>query len=139
MNIAVQSGNLTRDPELMTTNSGLSICKFGVAVNQRKKVNEEWVDVVHFFDWAYFGRRGELMAEKAVKGDRVYCVGRSNFSQWETDEGAKRSKVDYVADEVEGEFNYRKAGETPARAAAPAGADSQTAFGAEGVDDDIPF
>ena len=135
MNRVIVSGNLTRDPELLTTASGLAICKFGIAVNERRKVNEEWTDVAHFFDVTYFGRLGELMAQKADKGDRVYVDGRLEYQSWENDAGEKRSKVAIVADRVEGEFVFLPSRDTPDAAPAAKPASKPAASGA----DDIPF
>jgi single-strand DNA-binding protein len=131
LNTVTLSGNLTRDPELLTTASGVSIAKGGIAVNERRKVNEEWIDVAHFFDFTMFGRRGELFAEKANKGDRVHILGRLEYQSWEKD-GEKRSKVAVIANEVEGEFQFRPSGSGSATPATPA---SKPAAG----DDDIPF
>ena len=131
MNRVAISGCLTRDPELVWSGD-LAICKTGVAVIERKKTGEEWEDVAHFINITYFGRRGELMAEKAKKGDRVYVDGRLHFSSWETDDGSKRNKLEVVATVVEGEFVYRPSeGGTPAtQASTPAAA---------AAEDDIPF
>ena len=128
MNSVHISGCLTRDPELIYAGD-VAICKTGVAVIERKKSGDEWIDVPHFVNVTYFGRRGELMAEKAKKGDRVYVDGRLHFSQWDTDDG-KRSKLEVVAHQIEGEFNYRHStGGATATTAAPAAAET----------DDIPF
>lgn len=135
MNHVAISGNLTRDPELVTTNSGSTLARCGIAVNQSKKVGDSWEDVTHFVDITVFGRRAELFAEKANKGDFVFVDGRLDFSQWETDGGEKRSKLAVVANEVGGEFQFRKAGASPAKPAAPAPAATQ----ATAADDDIPF
>lgn len=134
MNSVTVSGNLTRDPEL-TYAGELAICKFGLAWNQRKKQGDEYVDVAHFFDVTYFGRRGELMAEKAAKGNLVFVSGRLDYGSWEKD-GEKRSKVGIVADNVEGEFVFLKSGEAPAKPAAQPAAGAPAA-GSD--DDDIPF
>lgn len=131
MNSVTVSGNLTRDPELVYAGD-LAICKFGLAWNQRKKQGDEYVDVPHFFDVSYFGRRGELMAEKAVKGNLVFVQGRLDFGSWEKD-GEKRSKVGIVADSVEGEFVFLKSGAQPAKA------ETSAAPAAGSDDDDIPF
>lgn len=139
MNSVEISGNLTRDPELMSTPAGLSICKFSIAWNQRKKgADDEWFDVPHFFDVDLFGGRGERMADKAVKGDKVFVTGRLHFSSWEASDGSgKRSKVSITADDCEGEFNFRKAGE--GRTSKPAQGDFDGGTPATGNDDDIPF
>lgn len=131
MNTVAISGNLTRDPELFETAAG-PVCKFGLAWNQRKKQGDEYVDVAHFFDVSYFGRRGELMAAKAEKGNLVFVQGRLDYGSWEKD-GEKRSKVTIVADVVEGECFFKKAGDIPA--ATPTTSSSPAAQD----DDDIPF
>lgn len=131
MNSVTLSGNLTRDPELLTTASGVSIAKCGIAVNERRKINEEWTDVAHFFDFTIFGRKGELFAEKAEKGNRVHILGRLEYQSWEKD-GEKRSKVAVIANEVEGEFQFKTStGVAPAT--------QSTSSAAKPADDDIPF
>lgn len=49
-------GNLCRDPEIKHLASGTAVCEFSLAVNYRKKVNEEWVDEVDYFDCVAWGR-----------------------------------------------------------------------------------
>lgn len=141
MNRVQISGNLTRDPELVTTRSGVEMCKFTVAVNENKKVGDEWVEKPHFIDVTYFGRRAVLMTEKAEKGNKVYVDGRLDYSSWETEDGQKRNKVGVVANEVEGEFVFVKSnGSRPARNAAPELPADSPAGPADGDDDDdIPF
>jgi single-strand DNA-binding protein len=133
LNRVAFTGRLTRDPELVTYGE-TSICKTGVAINERKKQGEEWVDVAHFVDIAYFGRRGELMAEKALKGDSVTVDGKLSYSSWETDDGSKRSKLEVVCNSVEGEFVFRPAGGLPA-SERPA----TTGAATPAATDDIPF
>lgn len=87
-------GNITRDPELRFTASGLAVCGFGVAVN-RKRGEEE---TTSFFDVSSFGDLAEHVAE-LPKGCRVIVVGRLEQRSWEKD-GEKRSKVELVADEI---------------------------------------
>ena len=70
----------------------------------------------------------------------MFVNGRLNFSQWENDEGEKRSKLEVVANTVEGEFQFRKSGEKPVRA----DAQTTTELPADGTpapagEDDIPF
>ncbi len=87
-------GNLTRDPELRFTPSGLAVASLSVAVN-RKKGEEE---VVSFFDVTAFGTLAENACE-LTKGTRVIVVGRLEQRSWEQD-GNKRSKVELVADSI---------------------------------------
>jgi single-strand DNA-binding protein len=87
-------GNLTRDPELRFTPSGLAVASLSVAVN-RKRGEEE---VVSFFDVTAFGTLAENVCELG-KGTRVIVVGRLEQRSWEQD-GNKRSKVELVADSI---------------------------------------
>ncbi len=94
-------GNLTRDPELSFTNSGMAICKFGLAVNRRWQKDGEWEEKVSFFDVLVWGQFGENVAESVEKGNRVIVVGRLDQQSWEDKEtGKNRSKVEIVAESV---------------------------------------
>ena len=100
INRVVISGNLTRDAELRNTAAGLPVLSFGMAVNdRRKKADGEWEDYPNFVDCTLFGSRGEWLSERMTKGARVVVEGKLRWSQWEKD-GAKRSKIEVVADEV---------------------------------------
>ena len=52
-------GNLTRDPELRFTNSGMAVATFGVAVNFRRQKQGEWEEETSFFNVTVFGEMGE--------------------------------------------------------------------------------
>jgi len=103
INRVVISGNLTRDPELRATSGGTSVLKMGVAVNDRRKNQQtgEWEDVPNFVDVTVFGARGEALARFLSKGAKVAIEGKLRWSQWESKEGDKRSKLEVIADEVE--------------------------------------
>lgn len=96
------SGNLTRDPELRQTQGGMAILSLGVAVNDRRKNQQtgEWEDVPNFVDCVVFGTRAEKLAQFLAKGTKVAIEGKLRWSQWEKD-GAKRSKLEVVVDEIE--------------------------------------
>lgn len=96
------SGNLTRDPELRQTQGGMAILSLGVAVNDRRKNQQtgEWEDVPNFVDCVVFGTRAEKLAQFLAKGSKVAIEGKLRWSQWEKD-GAKRSKLEVIVDEIE--------------------------------------
>ncbi len=133
INRVVISGNLTRDPELRSTASGMSVLKLGVAVNDRRKNQStgEWEDVPNFVDVTIFGARAEALSRFLNKGSKVAIEGKLRWSQWEKD-GEKRSKLEVVADEVEF-LSSRDGGSggyaAPARDAGPA----------EDLGEEIPF
>jgi single-strand DNA-binding protein len=93
-------GNVTRDPELRFTPSGLAVATFGLAVNRRWKKGEEWQESVSFFDVTVWQEYAENVCESLPKGTRVVVLGRIEQESWEDQEGNKRSKLKVVADEV---------------------------------------
>lgn len=96
------SGNLTRDPELRSTASGMAVLGFGVAVNDRRKNQQtgEWEDVPNFVDVTMFGNRAQAVSQYLAKGMKVAIDGRLRYSSWEKD-GQKRSKLEVIAEEIE--------------------------------------
>ena len=103
INRVVISGNLTRDPELRSTASGMSVLKLGVAVNDRRKNQQtgEWEEVPNFVDCTMFGTRADALAQYLSKGMKVAIEGKLRYSTWENNQGEKRSKLEVVIDEFE--------------------------------------
>jgi len=99
-NKVILMGNLTRDPELRYTQSGTPICSFGLAVNQKYKVNDEWRDDTCFVDISVWSRQGENCNQYLSKGRPVLIEGRLKFSSWTAQDGQKRSKLEVVANSV---------------------------------------
>ena len=104
INRVMISGNLTRDAELRTTQSGAFVLNIGVAVNERRKNAQtgQWEDHPNFVDCTMFGTRAEKIAPYLVKGTKVAIEGKLRYSSWEDrGSGQKRSKLDVIVDEVE--------------------------------------
>src|SRR5450759_1111845 len=97
------TGNLTRDPELRTTGSGMSVLKLGVAVNDRRKnaSTGEWEEIANFVDVTVFGARADALAKFLHKGSKLAIEGKLRWSSWESPAGEKRSKLEVVADDIE--------------------------------------
>ncbi len=157
INRVVLVGNLTRDPELRTTQGGMSICSLGIAVNHRRKNQQtgEWVEEPNYFDIKVFGAQGESCARFLSKGRAVAIDGRLSWSQWEAQDGSgKRSKVEVIAETVQfigprdggggdgGGYNGgagaggQRRQEPAPLSSAPTGSDP---WGGGAADDDIPF
>jgi single-strand DNA-binding protein len=153
INRVVLTGNLTRDPELRSTASGMSVCSLRIASNTRRKNQStgEWEDKPNFFDVTVWGAQGENCARFLAKGRPVALDGRLEWREWEGQDGNKRQSVEIVADAVQflggrddnqggggGGFTPRSDVPVDDRdfqpAAAGAGARSTSA-----ADDDIPF
>jgi single-strand DNA-binding protein len=144
INRVILTGNLTKDPELRSTPSGTSICKLRLAVNTRRKdASGQWVDKPNYFDVTVWGAQGENCAQYLSKGRPVAIDGRLEWSEWESQDGGKRSKVEVVADTVQflgSRGDNEGGGGGSFRPSAELKPDPVEAFtGAAASDDDIPF
>jgi len=103
VNRVILTGNLTRDPELRSTAGGMSILKMGLAFNDRRKNAESgtWEEVPNFVDVTMFGNRAESLSRMLTKGMRIGVDGKLRWSQWESPQGDKRSKLEVIADDIE--------------------------------------
>lgn len=96
-NKVILMGNLTRDPEMRVTASGLSICKFGIAVSRKfKTADGEMKEETTFVDIDSFGRQAETISKYMAKGRPIHLEGRLKLDQWETQQGEKRSKLGVI-------------------------------------------
>ena len=99
MNKAFLIGNLTRDPETRTAASGITMCRFGLAVNRRRK--QEGQPEADFFNVICFRQLGELAQKYLSKGRKVSVVGSIQISSFDGQDGVKRQAVDIIADDLE--------------------------------------
>ena len=145
INRVIISGNLTRDGELRTTGSGMSVLTFSVAVNDRRRNPQtgEWDDYANYIDCTMFGSRAQSLANYLTKGTKVAVEGKLRWSQWERD-GQKRSKIEVIVDDFEfmasrnsapsGDAGYARQQSYGSVAPAPV-----TTAPASVYDEDIPF
>lgn len=98
-NKVILVGNLTADPELRQTNSGLSVCSFSIAVNRRntKSDNEQSVDFINVVAWR---QSAEFIARYFRKGKPILICGQLQTHSWTDNQGNKRTSTEVVADEV---------------------------------------
>jgi len=98
---AIVVGNLGRDPEKRYTQDGRPVTRFSVAATTRRRERDgEWADHTEWFSVTVFGRQAETLAERLVKGTRVYVEGRLESRQYETQNGQKGFSLDIVANDV---------------------------------------
>lgn len=138
MNKVFLIGNLTRDPELSETNSGIVVCRFGLAVS-RQYLSSDGERETDFFQVTAWRGTGENIAKYCKKGHKVAVVGSIQMRNYEDREGVKRTAVDIVAQDVE--FLAQRARDD-------GGADNESASSRRGAkpqleafddDGDIPF
>jgi single-strand DNA-binding protein len=88
-------GNLTMDPELRFTASGVAMANISVADSRRyQDRNNEWQEETSFFRGTCWRDVAENVAESLSKGSRVIISGRLKQRTWETNEGEKRNVVE---------------------------------------------
>lgn len=135
MNKVMLIGNLTRDPELRTTQSGVSFCTFSIAVNRNftNSAGEREADFINITVW-----RGtaENCAKYLTKGRKVAVVGSLQSRTYDDKEGNKRYTLDVVADDVEFLSSRSDSESAPA---APKAAHKKPVADLEPVDDELPF
>ncbi|MDE0205524.1 MAG: single-stranded DNA-binding protein [Candidatus Tectomicrobia bacterium] len=93
-------GYLTRDVELRLTPNGNPVANFGIAVNRRYRQDEEVKQEATFVDLVAFNRTAEIAKEFLGKGRPVAIEGRLRYRAWETELGAKRSKLEVVVNQL---------------------------------------
>ena len=105
------SGNITRDPEMRYTPSGISKVTFGVAVNRswRNQQTQEWDEQTSFFNVVAWRQLAENVGASLTKGSRVVVSGRLEQRSWENEQGEKRTIVEIVADDVAASFRFATA------------------------------
>jgi len=105
------SGNITREPEMRYTPSGVSKVTFGVAVNRswRNQQSQEWEEQTSFFNVVAWRQLAENVGASLAKGSRVVVTGRLEQRSWETEQGEKRSIVEIVADDVSASLRFATA------------------------------
>src|SRR5215510_5757145 len=99
-NRVILVGNLTRDPELRYIPSGTAVSEIGLAVNDRVKRGDQWVDEATFVDVTLWGRTAEIANEYLSKGSSVLIEGRLKLDRWEKD-GQKHSKLRVVGERLQ--------------------------------------
>ena len=98
MNKLTIIGNLTKDPEIRTTTSNLTVCNFTVAVNRRSKNGNNESD---FFRVSVWRQLGEVCAKYLSKGKKVCVIGPVSCSTYQGSDGTTRASMEIVADDIE--------------------------------------
>lgn len=99
-NRVVLVGNLTRDPELRYIPSGTAVSDIGLAVNDRVKRGDQWVDETTFVEVTLWARTAEVANEYLSKGSPVLIEGRLKLDTWEK-EGQKFSKLKVIGEKMQ--------------------------------------
>ena len=137
MNKLTIIGNLTKDPELRTTQAGVSVCGFTVAVN-RPKTAKDQNPGADFFNVSVWRGLGETCAKYLSKGRKVCVIGRVTVRTWEKD-GKHGASLEVACDDIEFLGGGTAAQDAqPAESQQPPKVDEQSGFQAVETDE-LPF
>lgn len=100
MNKVILIGNLTKDPELTTTTSGISVCRFTLAV-QRRFVGQDGERGADFLSITVWRGQADNCAKYLKKGSKAAVTGSIQTRTYDAQDGTKRYVTEIVADEVE--------------------------------------
>ncbi len=137
MNKCIFIGNLTRDPEYTQTGSGVSLCRFSIAVSRSfKREGEPEADFFNIVTWRGLA---DNCHKYLSKGSKVCVIGSMQNRTYDDKEGNKRFTSDVVADEVEfvGSRNAAPNEQAPAPKTSSRGGDNSPFTPV--VEDDLPF
>lgn len=126
MNSLTIIGNLTKDPDLRTTSSGVYVCGFTVAVNPRKRVQGPKQPETQYIRVSAWRELGENCGKFLEKGKKVCVIGPVEIKTYEASDGRVIPYMEVTAREVEflsqrGDREDEPAAVTEEHAAAPAG------------------
>jgi single-strand DNA-binding protein len=141
MNKIMLIGNLTRDPEAGTTQSGISYCRIGIAVT-RKFANADGERKTDFFNITAWRGLADNCVKFLTKGKKICVVGELQTNQYDDKDGNKRTAYDISADDIEfltprGESG--EGGSTPSYKQNNTGAPAAKGKLEPIEDDDLPF
>lgn len=101
LNKVMLIGNLTRDPELRSTNSGQTVASFAIATNRSwNDAQGTRQDAVEYIDIVAWGKLAEIVGQIYRKGRRTYVEGRLQTRNWEAQDGTKRYKTEVIASDL---------------------------------------
>ncbi|MBQ6562803.1 MAG: single-stranded DNA-binding protein [Clostridiales bacterium] len=101
MNRLYLIGNLTADPVLAATASGISVCTFSLAVNQPGSKQADGQNGVTYFRCSVWGAQGENCARFLKKGSKVFVCGEVKASAYTSRDGTSRASLEVSCREVE--------------------------------------
>lgn len=126
MNKLFLIGNLTKDPEISQTQNGLTICKFGIAVNRPYQTNGE--RITDFFSITVWRTLADNCGKYLKKGSKVAVTAQLQNHSYEDKDGNKRSRNDIIAEAVEFLSSVKNDAQ-----------DRQESSVLEEIDEDLPF
>ena len=139
-NKVILIGNLTADPELKQSTSGVSVCSFNIAVN--RKYNKDGKNEVDFITIVTWRRQADFVWKYFKKGQAILVCGQIQTRSYTDKQGNKRAAVEVVADEVSFVGNKESSTETKSEPYTPSAYSTQNSQNFEEIasgDEALPF
>ena len=138
LNSVCLMGRLTADPELKSTQSGVSVCSFRIAVDRTytPKGQEKQTNFINIITWR---STAEFVSRYFRKGQLVAVQGSIQTGQYTDRDGNKRTAFDVVADNVFFAEKKAESGETKQGAGYDHSPDIQGDFEEIISPDELPF
>jgi single-strand DNA-binding protein len=143
-------GNVGKDPEIRSSQGGMTIASFTLATADRQKdATGNWTDKTEWHNLVAFQRTAEIVRDYVKKGTQIFVEGKIQTRSWDDKEsGQKRYKTEILVNELSllgkpggggegGGGSYSKSSTASYGSSAPAAAPD---YADQGItDDDIPF
>jgi single-strand DNA-binding protein len=103
LNKVLLIGNLTRDPELRSTQTGQSVANFGLATNRvwKDQQSGEKKEAVEFHNIVLWGRLAEISGQYLRKGSKIFIEGRLQTRSWQDQSGNKKYMTEIIAENLQ--------------------------------------
>lgn len=100
MNKWTATGNLTHEPELTETSSGIAVCRFSIAVRRNYR-NSDGDYATDFFNCIAWRGLADTISKYVRKGDKVLVCGALEMRNYEDKDGNKRTAVEVNVSDIE--------------------------------------
>ena len=101
VNKVILVGNLGRDPEMRSANTGTAIANLNIATSERRKDRDgNWSDHTEWHKVVCFGKTAENVGRFCRKGKQVYVEGRLSTRKWQDKDGRDRWTTEITADQI---------------------------------------
>lgn len=139
-NLVVLTGRLTADPEIKTTQNGVPVCSFTIAVNRAYRAGEEQkTDFINVVAWR---QRAEFITKHFKKGSMIGIEGAIQTRRYQDKNGNNRTAFEVVVNNAQFVESKREGNSTPTTENDPLPQFAEHLEGfseVSGMDDDLPF
>jgi len=103
INKVILVGRLGNDPDVRSTNSGMTVATISLATSysEKNQVTGEWEDKTEWHRVIFFDKLAEIIKEYLKKGSQIYVEGRLRTNKWQDADGKDRYTTEVIARDME--------------------------------------